>query len=127
MKADKINKKELLLIRKNLRNNATMAEVALWNYLKGRRLLGRKFRRQTSIGNYVLDFYCPQEKLGIELDGKVHEFDSVSLKDRYKSEYLTSLGVKILRFENKEIFNNLEKVLKIIKDTIIGKPPLTPP
>ena len=104
-----------------------MAEVALWNYLKGRRLLGRKFRRQTSIGNYVLDFYCPQEKLGIELDGKVHEFDSVSLKDRYKSEYLTSLGVKILRFENKEIFNNLEKVLKIIKDTIIGKPPLTPP
>jgi very-short-patch-repair endonuclease len=66
------NKKELKLFRKNLRNNSTSAEATLWGYLQNRQLEGRKFRRQHSIENYILDFFCPSEKLAIELDGNDH-------------------------------------------------------
>lgn len=59
--------------RKELRNNLTIAEASLWKYLKGRRMHGLKFRRQHSIGPFIVDFYCPEEKLIIELDGEVHE------------------------------------------------------
>jgi len=71
------NKKILINYRKNLRNNPTPAEKELWNYLKNKQLAGRKFRRQHSIDNFILDFYCPAEKLAIELnwmeDTTVHQ------------------------------------------------------
>ena len=88
-------------IRKQLRNNLTPAEAGLWRYLKNSQLKGRKFRRQHSIGDYIIDFYCPKEKLAIELDGEVHQYDKVNRSDREKEKYLQRLDIQLLRFENK--------------------------
>lgn len=65
----------LRFFRKALRHNLTPAEAKLWTLLKGSQLAGRKFRRQHSVGNFILDFYCPSERLAIELDGAVHDSD----------------------------------------------------
>ncbi len=100
--------------RRELRNNLTPAEAALWNALKGSALKGMKFRRQYSIENYIVDFYCPQEKLIVELDGEVHNDPMVSLHDSERSERLIELGNKIIRFENKLVFTQLENVLDAI-------------
>ncbi len=109
------NLKEYKPLRKNLRNNSTSAEAGLWNYLKGKKLLGRKFRRQASIGNYIVDFYCPGEKLVIELDGEVHQYDKNNEDDRHRDIYMKHLGITVLRFENKLVFEYLDKVLKEIE------------
>jgi len=101
--------------RKYLRNNSTSAEATLWNHLKGSQLEGRKFRRQHSIVYYILDFYCPYEKLNIELDGQQHFEDEGFEKDNERDEYLKSLNIKTLRFENKQVFENIHSVLNEIK------------
>lgn len=101
--------------RQFLRNNATPAERELWKYLKGENLEGRKFRRQYSIGYYILDFYCFSEKLIVELDGECHFTDSGYLSDLKRDAVLTAAGYKILRFENKWVFQNIDAVLEEIK------------
>jgi len=101
--------------RRYLRNNSTSAEATLWNHLKGGHLEGRKFRRQHSILYYILDFCCPSEKLNIELDGQQHYEGSGPEQDKIRDEYLKSLDIRTLRFENKHVFENLEAVLKEIK------------
>ncbi len=90
--------------RKELRNNLTPAEAVLWKMLQSRALKGRKFRRQHSIENYIVDFYCPAEKLIIELDGEVHNDPIQSMDDQERSERLRELGYRILRLENKTVF-----------------------
>lgn len=111
------NKRYLSSNRKKLRNNLTPAEAGLWKYLKNKQLKGRKFRRQYSIGNYIVDFYCPEEHIAVELDGNIHQYDSVHTSDKQKEEYLESLGIKVLHFENKLVFELLETVLKRITDS----------
>ena len=109
------NLKTLKPKRKYLRNHSTSAEATLWNYLKNSQLEGRKFRRQHSIEFYILDFYCPFEKLNIELDGQEH-FEGYGLvQDEKRDEFLKSLNVKVLRFENKQVFENIDWVLNEIK------------
>lgn len=110
------NRKELEPYRKNLRNNGTSAEAFLWKYLLKSQLEGRKFRRQHSIGNYIVDFYCPKEKLIIELDGQYHNRPDVQERDQIRTEYLEGLGFTVIRFENKMVFDHLPSVLKEIKD-----------
>jgi very-short-patch-repair endonuclease len=108
------NRTYLKETRKDLRNSLTSAEATLWNQLKGRQLKGRKFQRQHSIGHYIVDFYCPQEKLVIELDGAYH-FDSVGFEsDQVRDEYLRGLKIKVLRIENEDVFWNIEYVLEMI-------------
>ena len=109
------NRKYLKARRKELRNNSTQAEIILWQYLKGSQLENRKFRRQQSIGNYIVDFYCPKEKLVIELDGEVHFNKEAIEYDMKRTNYLESLNIKVIRFENKEVVFNLKKVLEKIK------------
>jgi very-short-patch-repair endonuclease len=109
------NKKELKQIRKDLRNNATTAEAVLWKSLQRSQLEGQKFRRQHSVGNYVLDFYCPAEKLAIELDGNHHFTDAGYEYDLSRTAFLNDLKIQVLRFENKLIFQNIESVLEAIK------------
>jgi very-short-patch-repair endonuclease len=110
------NKKELIPRRKELRNNSTYAEVFFWQQVKQSQLEGRKFRRQTSVGNYVGDFYCPEEKLVVELDGEVH-FDEEAIKyDKKRTVYLVSLGLTVIRFVNNEVLKNTEYVLSKIKE-----------
>lgn len=101
--------------RKNLRNNLTPAEAKLWSLLKGSQLKDRKFRRQQSIGNYIVDFCCASEKLIIELDGEVHNNPVATANDFERDEYLKSLGYRILRFENKMVFDYTGTVLDEIE------------
>ena len=92
------NSSEFRERRKNLRNNSTPAEAVLWRSLKGRGAGGYKFRRQQSIGPYILDFYCPELRLCIELDGSSHDlkFDF----DQRRSGFLHEQGIRVVRFEN---------------------------
>ena len=101
-----------------MRNNLTMAEASLWKYLQRKKFYGRKFRRQYSIGNYIVDFYCPEEKLVIELDGEVHKDDKIFIRDQEKMQFFSELGITTLRFENRLVFEYLEKVLLKIKQTL---------
>ena len=115
MKDQLNNRKELVEIRKLLRNNLTSAEATLWKFLSGSKL-GRKFRRQQSVGNYVLDFYCPAEKLAIELDGQGH-FNSAGFDyDEERTAFLNAQGIRVVRFENDEVFKATEAVIETIKN-----------
>ena len=89
--------------------------MGLWNILKDKKLCCRKFRRQHSIGYYIADFYCTKEKLVIELDGKNHYTPEGITNDLERDKNLAMMNIKVLRFENKEVKNNLTEVLKSIK------------
>src|SRR5262245_1011299 len=105
--------------RKELRNSLIAPEAVLWQSLKGRQFLGKKFRRQASIGRFIVDFYCPEGRLVIELDGARQHF-SMTI-DEYETErtkYLESEGLKIIRFENKELYEDIEGVLETIKQAL---------
>lgn len=112
---NKIFNNPLLKIRrKNLRNVMPLAEIILWSKLKGRQT-GFKFRRQESIGQFIVDFYCPEIKLAIELDGDTHYMGEKSRqKDEMREQIIESYGVKILRFTNNDIYSNLDEVVSII-------------
>ncbi|MDF3077596.1 MAG: hypothetical protein K0S09_1485 [Sphingobacteriaceae bacterium] len=89
------NRRDLKANRKLLRNNLTPAEAVLWILLKGSKLDGRKFRRQHSLGNYIMDFYCPSERLCIELDGADHFTYAGMEYDRERTEYLNQHGIRV--------------------------------
>lgn len=109
------NSPELEPFRKTLRNFSTPAERTLWRCLKNRQLQNRKFRRQFGIGDYILDFYCVEEKLAIELDGQPHFTAEGTQYDAERDAYLNRLGVRVLRFENKLVFKALEEILAEIE------------
>ena len=117
MKKRKIhNKPEMLVFRKELRKNATPAEAFLWKHLQRSQLEGRKFRRQHSIHNFIVDFYCASEGLIVELDGQVHMNADAEEYDRKREAFLEDLGFVVVRFENKMVFDFLPSVLKDIRD-----------
>ena len=87
--------------------------------MRNRQLVGVKFRRQFPIGNYILDFYSPKYGLGIEADGGQHYEDGIRQNDEARTEELSRLGIKILRFNDREILNNIEGVWEIIQKIII--------
>jgi very-short-patch-repair endonuclease len=99
---------------KKLRLRTTEAEQKLWALLRNRQLKGKKFRRQHAIANYVVDFYCNECKLAIELDGNYHTYPETKIYDKSRTELLNELGIKVLRFWNEEVIKNSEKVLLII-------------
>ncbi len=109
------NKPELKHLRKQLRYHSTSAEAILWTHLQKSQLQNRKFRRQHCLGNFIADFYCPSEKLVIELDGEDHFWEPGIEKDRIKENYLKSIGIIVLRFENKQVFEDIEWVIEKIK------------
>ncbi|WP_300433882.1 endonuclease domain-containing protein [Christiangramia sp.] len=110
------NRKYLEPYRKKLRKSLTPAEAFLWKHLRNSKLEGRKFRRQHSIENYIADFYCPQERLIIELDGQVHFNEAAREYDKKRTDDLNMLGIRVIRFENKVVFDNLDFVIQKIKD-----------
>ncbi|WP_033316759.1 endonuclease domain-containing protein [Pontibacter roseus] len=111
------NRKYLKESRVQLRSSLTPAEAELWKHLKSGNLEGRKFRRQHSVGNYILDFYCPSERLAVELDGQIHYSAAHDRYDTERDDTLQKLGIHVLRFENKEVFDNLEAVLQEISSS----------
>lgn len=110
-----LNKKSLKPLRQELRNKLTSAEAELWILLKSKQIEGRKFRRQHSIENYIVDFYCPSERLIIELDGDPHGDYSQINKDEIRDKFLEENGFKVLRFENRFVFQDPEYVIELIK------------
>jgi very-short-patch-repair endonuclease len=101
------------------RKHSTAAEAILWQALKGQQLQGRKFRRQHSIENYIVDFYCASAKLIIELDGEVHEEAIAWHNDLVRDERLEQLGFRILRFRNEAVTENLDLTLQTISQFLI--------
>jgi len=91
-------------MRKDLRNYSTSAEGLMWRVLKGRQCGGYKFRRQQGIGPYILDFYCPELHLCVELDGSSHDYKFDY--DEERSAYLASQGIRVLRYQNEQVFCN---------------------
>ena len=108
------NRKYQKPIRQRLRNNATAAEKLLWSKLKHSQLLGYKFRRQQGIAKYVVDFYCPQYKLAIEIDGATHSTPEEIQIDNVRQEFIECEGVHFLRFSNADVFENMDWVLETI-------------
>ena len=110
----KSNKKELTKLRKVLRNNLTPAEATLWKNIKSKQTCNTQWRRQFSIGKYILDFYCPKAKLAIELDGKEHYTIEGDIYDYDRDNFISTKGIKILRYENRVIWESLEHVIEEI-------------
>ena len=79
------------------RGRLTIAEARLWNHLKDRSLWGRKFRRQHSVGPYVLDYYCPGERLAVELDGAAHDHEAAQDRDAVRTRFLQGAGIRLVR------------------------------
>src|SRR5688500_17991076 len=97
--------------RRKLRRKLTPSEATLWGYLKNSKLSGRKFRRQHSVGAFIVDFYCVEEWLGVELDGEVHRSDQARDYDARRTRYLKSVGIKVIRFENFLVYDYIDFVL----------------
>ncbi len=117
-KERRMNKKENMAERKFLRANGTMEEAMMWNILKNKQVANTRFRRQFSVGTYILDFYSPELKLAIELDGANH-FSSEGLEhDFIRDKYLSSLGIKVLRFENYTVLKMQPVVIATIENAI---------
>ena len=106
---------QLKTFRTELRKNLTPAEASFWNLVKHSRLDGRKFRRQHSIGKYILDFYCASERLGIELDGQVHFNEAAALCDHERKLFIEQFGIQVIRFENWLVFDEREFVAQTIR------------
>ncbi len=108
------NVKEQTDLRKSLRNNATIPEAILWRRLKGKQVNGLKFRRQFGVGPYVLDFYCPEIRLSIELDGEVHNNYSVEEYDNIRTSFLNENNIREFRFKNDVVYHNIENIVEEI-------------
>ncbi len=121
------NLKRLETNRKILRHNATDAEKTLWRYIRKEKLSGRKFRRQFSILNYILDFYCFEEKIAIELDGQQHYTEDGRKRDAERDEFLREQGITVLRFENKRVFEVWRVCLQKLKPASPLRHCVTPP
>ena len=114
------NKKSLKEIRRNLRQEATRAEDFLWQHIRNRKLNQLKFKRQHSIGNYIVDFYCASKRLVIEVDGEVHTLSDQIEKDKSRDQNFKEMDFKILRFSNEEVLLKINFVKQeILKHTQI--------
>jgi very-short-patch-repair endonuclease len=101
---------------RELRHTETEAEKKLWPFLRNRKLNGKKFRRQHPMDDYVLDYYCHECRLAIEVDGGIHNDKMNSQYDEARTKTLNELGIKVIRVRNEDVLNNIDRVLqKIVK------------
>ena len=104
--------------RRALRERATDAERLLWRLLRTRQFFGLNFRRQHSVGSYIVDFYCADHRLAVELDGGQHFTVEGQAYDRRRTEYFATHGVHVLRFTNRELFENTDGVLEMLRQYV---------
>jgi len=112
--------KNLKPLASRLRNESTKSEIRLWKYLKGKQL-GYRFIRQKPIGDYIVDFYCKELCLAIELDGISHHIEDTIEKDEQKEAFLRSIRIELLRFEDAEVLGQIDNVIAAIIDYIEQK------
>ncbi len=110
---------KLTALARKLRNESTETEIYLWLKLKGKQMYGYDFHRQKPIDNYILDFFCYDLLLGIEVDGYSHEILEVYNKDRIKEKRMNELGITILRFSDFEVLKDMENVIRAIEFFIL--------
>ncbi len=110
---------KLTQLAKKLRNESTETEIYLWLKLKGKQMYGYDFHRQKPIDNYILDFFCYNLMLGIEVDGYSHEILEVHNKDIVKEKRMNELGITILRFSDFEVLRDMENVIRAIEFYIL--------
>ena len=107
-----------------LRANMTEAEKILWDKLKNRNVFKARFRRQHPVGIFIVDFYCHEYKLAIEIDGEIHLNKEVIEYDDGRSHDIEKFGIKILRYTNNEVFTDLKTIIEQILQTITSSEPL---
>nr|NQU92957.1 endonuclease domain-containing protein [Bacteroidota bacterium] len=98
-----------------LRKKMTEAEANLWKRLRNRKFEGLKFRRQHPVNRFIVDFYCHEKRLVVEVDGSIHDLKEVKERDEGREEDLKNLGLTIVRFTNEEILNDISTVLEKLK------------
>jgi very-short-patch-repair endonuclease len=113
-----MGKSDIHNIARNLRKNQTEAEMLLWSHLRSQGLSGCKFRRQHPINNIITDFYCSKAHLAIEIDGGHHADEAILKKDMERTAYLNQKGIRVIRFWNHDVLENLDDVLAEIDATI---------
>ena len=105
--------------RRLLRNNMPKAEAVVWSKLKGRQMLGYKFRRQYSVNRYFIDFYCPELKLAVEIDGDSHFQEESRDDDKLRQAFIESFDIQFVRFTNEDVYKNLEGVLETVRRMVL--------
>jgi very-short-patch-repair endonuclease len=117
--------KHLKELARDLRNNSTLSEILLWNCLKEKQMMGYDFHRQKPLDKFIVDFFCHELMLAIEIDGDSHDLKEE--EDVYRQKCLEAIGVRFLRFDDRDLKNNIKKVLHTIKDWINQNPPSPDP
>ncbi len=112
---------------RNLRSTLTDAERRLWQNIRGKQIRGVQFYRQKAIGPYIVDFYAPAAKLVVEVDGNSHYDDEAQLADTRRTRLLNRHGLKVIRFTNIDVMQNLAAVLEVIYAEVSLKIPPDPP
>ena len=112
---------DVLEFARSLRVHQTDAENLLWLLLRNRNIGGFKFRRQHPVGRFILDFYCKEAGLAVELDGGEHNDDAAVLRDQFRSDMLGKMGIHVIRFWNNELLNSTEAVLERIYQELIDR------
>ena len=115
---------KLKALAAHLRSQGTKSEIILWNQLKGSQVNGFRFIRQKPIGDYIVDFYCKEVGLVIELDGISHQYNEVMDLDERKQSYLESIGLKVIRFEDEDVIRDLPNVMRVIEYTALSLKPM---
>jgi len=111
---------------RRLRNEMTDAEQFLWSRLRRKQILGVPFYRQKPLGNFIVEFYAPQAKLVVEVDGSQHTDVDHAARDAERDEYLRAQGLRVLRFSNAQVIREIEAVMEAIYRTVEPNPPSPP-
>jgi very-short-patch-repair endonuclease len=106
---------------RQLRSNMTDSERVLWSRLRGKQLLGVQVYRQKPIGPYIVDFYAPRTRLAIEVDGSQHLDEEHAERDRERDDYLESAGIKVLRFNSREVLKETDAVVEVIYRVMVER------
>lgn len=115
------NKHRHKAFRQHLRRSSTEAERKLWQYIRYRQISGYKFRRQFGVGRFVLDFYCPELRLAIEVDGTIHETPEHECYDAARDQWLSDRGILVVRLTNAEVLGNINGVLERIHEVVFAR------
>lgn len=110
-------------LRKAMRNQPTPAEIVLWQLFRKRRFHGWKFRRQESIGRYIVDFFCPEKRLVIEVDGPIYDNPIQRAYDLERTEYLRACFIRVVRIKNSDVAGGREMLVKKLERMIFPPPP----
>jgi very-short-patch-repair endonuclease len=111
-------------LARQMRYDPTPAENRLWHYLRNRQIAGVKFRRQHAIDRFIVDFICLEKRLVIEVDGATHRYTTE--EDGIRQEFLESMGLRVLRFSNSDVFRELDGVLEMIQEAVQDTSPPAP-